>query len=285
MGPRDPVIVGIGLSDYPHRAAPLDALSTTRRRCSARSPTAGLAKRAIDGYLLRGHGRRPGARPWRWPSTSASTIATSTRTMTGGSSFEFHVQHAAAAIREGLCETVLVTYGSNFLSRARPHARHRRLRRPRRARDGRRHVPGALRPLAGRRLRAWSRAGTCTSTAPTSEQLAEIAVGVREFAGLNPNAMYRDPITRRGRAREPHDRRPAAPARLLRRHRRRRRVHHDHGRARPRPAPARGARARRGRRADALEHLADARLHDARPRRRRRPRPSRRRASRPPTST
>ena len=29
----------------------------------------------------------------------------------------------------------------------------------------------------------------------TSEQLAEIAVGVREFAGLNPNAMYRDPIT------------------------------------------------------------------------------------------
>jgi acetyl-CoA acetyltransferase len=29
----------------------------------------------------------------------------------------------------------------------------------------------------------------------TSEQLAEIAVGVREFAGLNPNAIYRDPIT------------------------------------------------------------------------------------------
>jgi acetyl-CoA acetyltransferase len=29
----------------------------------------------------------------------------------------------------------------------------------------------------------------------TSEQLASIAVGVREFAGLNPHAMYRDPIT------------------------------------------------------------------------------------------
>jgi acetyl-CoA acetyltransferase len=29
----------------------------------------------------------------------------------------------------------------------------------------------------------------------TSEQLGEIAAGVREFAGLNPNAMYRDPIT------------------------------------------------------------------------------------------
>jgi acetyl-CoA acetyltransferase len=29
----------------------------------------------------------------------------------------------------------------------------------------------------------------------TSEQLASIAVGVREYAALNPNAMYRDPIT------------------------------------------------------------------------------------------
>ena len=29
----------------------------------------------------------------------------------------------------------------------------------------------------------------------TSEQLAEIAVGVREYAGLNPDALYRDPIT------------------------------------------------------------------------------------------
>jgi acetyl-CoA acetyltransferase len=29
----------------------------------------------------------------------------------------------------------------------------------------------------------------------TPEQLAEIAVGVREYAGLNPSAQYRDPIT------------------------------------------------------------------------------------------
>jgi acetyl-CoA acetyltransferase len=29
----------------------------------------------------------------------------------------------------------------------------------------------------------------------TSEQLAEIAVGVRDYAGLNPNALYRDPIS------------------------------------------------------------------------------------------
>ena len=38
-------------------------------------------------------------------------------TMTGGSSFEFHMQHAAAAIRDGLADAILVTYGSNQLSR------------------------------------------------------------------------------------------------------------------------------------------------------------------------
>ena len=31
--------------------------------------------------------------------------------------------------------------------------------------------------------------------ATTSEQLAKIAVGVREFAGLNPNAFYQKPLT------------------------------------------------------------------------------------------
>ncbi len=58
----------------------------------------------------------------------------------------------------------------------------------------------------------------------TSEQLAEIAVGVREFAGLNPNAMYRDPITVDDVVELAHDRRPAAQARLLRDLRRRRRA-------------------------------------------------------------
>src|SRR5438552_878989 len=42
-------------------------------------------------------------------------------TMTGGSSFEFHVQHGAAAIREGLCDSILVTYGSDQLSRMGRH--------------------------------------------------------------------------------------------------------------------------------------------------------------------
>ena len=116
-------------------------------------------------------------------------------TMTGGSAFEFHVQHAAAAIREGLCDTVLVTYGSDFLSRrgrtlgTGGFRAHRAGQRP-----GPVEAPyglslvGCYALVAQRHMHEF---GT------TSEQLAEIAVGVREYAGLNPNAMYRDPIASR----------------------------------------------------------------------------------------
>src|SRR5262245_13769887 len=114
-------------------------------------------------------------------------------TMTGGSSFEFHVQHAAAAIREGLCDTVLVSYGSDLLSRS-----GRTLGTggfgggPGRVSGADLyHAPYGL-PIVGAYALVAQRHMHEYGT--TSEQLAEIAVGVREFAGLNPNAMYRDPI-------------------------------------------------------------------------------------------
>ena len=181
--------------------------------------------------------------------------------MTGGSSFEFHVQHAAAAIREGYCDTVLITYGSDQLSRM-----GRTLGTGGFAREGQR-VPGPIQfeaPYGNSLVGAYAMAAQrhMHEFGTTSEQLAEIAVGVREFAALNPNAMYRDPITVDDVVELADDRRPAAQARLLRDLRRRRRVHPDHRRAGARPAPAAGVRARRGRRADALEHQPDARLHD-----------------------
>ena len=113
--------------------------------------------------------------------------------MTGGSSFEFHVQHAAAAIREGLCDTVLVTYGSDQLSRR--AARSAPAGSPGRAKVG---GPQAFEAPYGNSLvgsYAMAAQRHMHEFGTTSEQLAEIAAGVREYAGLNPNAMYRDPIT------------------------------------------------------------------------------------------
>ena len=46
------------------------------------------------------------------PSTSASTPRFTDSTNTGGSSFEVHVEHAAAAITAGLCDVVVSVYAS-----------------------------------------------------------------------------------------------------------------------------------------------------------------------------
>jgi acetyl-CoA acetyltransferase len=190
MTARDPVIVGIGLSDAP-RAPHLDSIGHHVQAIQRALADCGLEKRAIDGYLCAG--MENGAVE---AVSMAEYLGIDHRyidgTMTGGSSFEFHVQHAAAAIRDGLCDTVLVSYGSDFLSRR-----------------GRTLGTGGFRglgkvtgadlyaapyglPIVGGYAMVAQRHMHEFGT--TSEQLAEIAVGVREFAGLNPNAMYRDPM-------------------------------------------------------------------------------------------
>ena len=190
MSARDPVIVGIGLSDAP-RAPHLDSIGHHVQAIQRALADAGLEKRAIDGYLCAGmEGGNAEA------VSMAEYLGIDHRyvdgTMTGGSSFEFHVQHAAAAIRDGLCDTVLVSYGSDFLSRR-----------------GRTLGTGGFRgfgKVSGAEMYSapygLSLVGSYALVAQrhmhefgtTSAQLAEIAVGVREFAGMNPNAMYRDPI-------------------------------------------------------------------------------------------
>ncbi len=112
---RTPVIVGIGLSDYP-KAPQLSAVQHHAQAMQRALADAGLEKSEIDGYCPAG-----GMADGDDPVTMAEYLGIRHRyidgTMVGGSSFEFHVQHAAAAIREGLCDTVLVTYGSDYLSR------------------------------------------------------------------------------------------------------------------------------------------------------------------------
>jgi acetyl-CoA acetyltransferase len=112
----------------------------------------------------------------------------------GGSSFEFHVQHAAEAIRNGQCDTVLLTYGSDYLSRMGRSLGTGGMFR------GARTVPGPMQfeaPYGNSLVGSYALVARrhMHEFGTTSEQLAEIAVGVREYAGLNPQALYRDPIT------------------------------------------------------------------------------------------
>jgi acetyl-CoA acetyltransferase len=191
---RTPVIVGIGLSDYP-KAPDLDGVQHHVLAAQRALQDSGVPKSELDGYVNAGGG---GGMMIDDAVTMAEYLRIDHRyidgTMTGGSSFEFHVQHLASAIRDGACDTALVTYGSDQLSRM-----GRSLGTGGFQRAGQRvggpvqyEVPygnslvGSYAMHAQRHMHEF---GT------TSEQLAEIAVGVREFASLNPHAIYRDPIT------------------------------------------------------------------------------------------
>jgi acetyl-CoA acetyltransferase len=114
-------------------------------------------------------------------------------TMTGGSSFEVHLEHAAAAIAAGLCDVVVDVYAST------PRGdRRRQVNRPRPQMTAPNpaiewEVPFALRQPMGPYALAASRHMAVYGT--TSEQLAQIAVSTRQWAAMNPQARFRDPIT------------------------------------------------------------------------------------------
>lgn len=114
-------------------------------------------------------------------------------TMTGGSSYEVHVEHAAAALAAGLCEVVVGVYAAT------PRGDRQRGTFPARRQLGGPNPaaewewPYGLRlpmgPYALAATRHMHQYGT------TAEQLAQIAVATRAWAGLNPRARYRDPLT------------------------------------------------------------------------------------------
>ncbi|HMN81659.1 MAG TPA: thiolase [Burkholderiaceae bacterium] len=108
----------------------------------------------------------------------------------GGCSFMMHVRHAAAAIRDGLCRTVLITHGESGRSRI--------------AAAGFPHPsPGSL----GHQFETpFGTVGPPTMfTLPVlrylkhhglrEEDLATVAVVQREWAALNPRAAQKAPIT------------------------------------------------------------------------------------------
>jgi acetyl-CoA acetyltransferase len=114
-------------------------------------------------------------------------------TMTGGSSFEVHLEHAAAAIAAGLCDVVIDVYANTPRSDRRRQVSRPRLQMtaPNPALEW--EVPFALRQPMGPYALAASRHMAVYGT--TSEQLAQIAVSTRQWAAMNPQARFRDPIT------------------------------------------------------------------------------------------
>jgi acetyl-CoA acetyltransferase len=187
------VIAGIALSDYPI-APDLDGVQHHALAFQRVLADSGVAKADIDGYVSAGGG----GMMVDDAVTMSEYLGIDHRwidgTMTGGSSFEFHVQHAAAAIRDGRAHTILITYGSDQLSRMGRTLGTGQLR------QGSRAVPGPNQfeaPFGNSLVGAYAMVARrhMHEFGTTSEQLAEISVGVREFANLNPDARYHGELT------------------------------------------------------------------------------------------
>ncbi|HMM13135.1 MAG TPA: thiolase [Parvibaculum sp.] len=110
-------------------------------------------------------------------------------TSVGGCSFMLHVRHAAAAINEGLCSTVLITHAESGRSRVGA----RRMGRDPASQMGQFEVPyGITNPPTMFTIPALRYMKTY---GVTEEDVATVAVIQREWAAKNPRASFRDLIT------------------------------------------------------------------------------------------
>jgi acetyl-CoA acetyltransferase len=187
MSSSDIAIVGAALSDI-GRVDTKTAYELHYQAASRAIADAGLTKDDIDGMASCGTGllapievaEYMGLRPDWCDGTSV-----------GGSSWEFMLEHASAAIRAGHANTVLIVYGST--TRADLKARRRSANLSFGARGPVQfdvpfgHTIIAKYAMATRRH--MYEFGT------TIEQLAEIAVSTRYNASHNPDAYYQELIT------------------------------------------------------------------------------------------
>ena len=185
---RRAVIAGVATSDYPNLPG-MSEHAVHAQAAQRALDDAGLGWAEVDGlasvgffpmYAV-GMAEYLGLQPTYFDETHA-----------GGASFEVLVEHAAHAVEAGVAEVVLVTYGSIQLSQM-----GRRLGTGG-GRGGMAPGPAIYDALWGNTLvgsyalaarRHMHQYGT------TAEQLASVAVTMREHAAHNPMAQYRDRIT------------------------------------------------------------------------------------------
>ena len=106
----------------------------------------------------------------------------------GGSTFLLHVNHACQAIEAGICDTVLILYGSMQKSKMLRSLGNRLAIYSNQFEV----VAGLPLPVGAYAMAAQRHMHTFGST---KETLAEIAVATRAWATMNSNAAFQDPLT------------------------------------------------------------------------------------------
>jgi acetyl-CoA acetyltransferase len=149
---------------------------------------AGLSKDDVGGFMSCGLGTLAPIEVTEYLGLRPTWVDS---TQVGGSSWEFLVEHAVAAISQGLTDVVVLAYGSTTRADLKRRLRTANLgfgsRGPSQFDSPWGHSLIAKYAMTARRH--MFEFGT------TIEQLAEIAVSARYNAALNPEAFYREPIT------------------------------------------------------------------------------------------
>ncbi|HLG00927.1 MAG TPA: acetyl-CoA acetyltransferase [Acidimicrobiia bacterium] len=184
---RRVAIVGAALSDC-GRVDDKSPFHLHQQAASRALADAGLTKDDVDGFMSTGMGvlapvevaEYMGLKPLWVDSTGV-----------GGSTWEFMVEHAVAAISEGLVNTVVLAYGSTT------RADLKRGRRTANLSFGTRGPVQFDAPFGHTLIAKYAMVARrhMHEFGTTIEQLAEIAVSARHNASLNPDAYYQDPIT------------------------------------------------------------------------------------------
>jgi acetyl-CoA acetyltransferase len=184
---RRAVIAGVATSDYP-MLPHLSEFQVHAQAAERALADAGLAFTDVDGYATAGFFPMYAVQLCEYFGLRPRYLD---ETNVGGASFEVLVEHAATAVEAGVCDVVLISYGSVQLSQM-----------------GRRLGTGGagpppVGPAAADALWGNTLVGSYALAAQrhqyqygtTSAQLAEIAVTMRRHAAGNPMAQYRDPLT------------------------------------------------------------------------------------------
>jgi acetyl-CoA acetyltransferase len=189
---RTPVIVGVALSDYP-KAPHLTSHGHHAQALRRVLADSGVRLKDVDGYMSVGTG-----------GLMVDDIATMAEffriehrwaegSQIGGGAYQGFVDHARTVIAAGICDTVLMTYGSDLRSNKRRSLAPRIL-----DGDGFVEAPRCYESPYGPTILgnyAFAAARHMHEFGTTIEQLAEIAVSTRLHAARNPHALHREPIT------------------------------------------------------------------------------------------
>lgn len=175
-------VVGIGLAGLGNAPgwSAIEILAESARRALA---DAGLALADVDGLFV-------SSSTHAMPTIAAAEYlgirpSFFGGTMVGGASFEAHVLTAAMALTMGLCNVALIAYGSNQRSAAGKLVSSAEAQ----VNEG---VYNPRQPITAYAL---ATARHMHEYGTTRRQLAEVAVAARGWAGLNPRAFRRDPLT------------------------------------------------------------------------------------------